>query len=312
LRFGNSFTEWVKELLYIRENTSNQDLRAGVLEGLSELINSGCFVAGEITTLGCFEEEFQQSEVEGVFFNEFLGSLKEDDFVLTEKEGLIKSFAGHAPHTSSPDLLVYLKNLCKKKNTPFSIHVSESEEEIEFIKTGKGTWADFLKLRGIDFSQWPITNEGSVAYLNSLGLLDDKTIAVHLIRAEEKDYSILKEKNVTVCLCPRSNANLHNLLPDVKKMNEKQIHLCLGTDSLASSESLSIIDEICFMNERFPEISPRDIFNMATINGARALGVSDKFGTMKKGKSGKCFYLPVEVLKGLDAYSGFMRMNNDK
>lgn len=307
LIFDKSFKSWVKELLYHRENTTKKELSFGYKNGISELIASGCFVAGEITTLGDFEEDFKLSDIEGVYFNEYLGGIKNRPEENLFKDSFIKSFAGHAPHTTSPDLLKYLKQRCRKVNLPFSIHLSESEEEDEFIKTGKGEWADFLRQRGIDFSSWPVTENGSVAYLDALGILDDKTIAVHLIRADQKDYSVLKDSNVSVCLCPRSNQNLHGRLPDAVAMFNKNINLCLGTDSLASTQSLSIIDEICVMNKEYPEISPREIFRMATINGAKALGVSDRFGTIATGKSGKCFYLPVDVEKDSDVYTSFMR-----
>jgi cytosine/adenosine deaminase-related metal-dependent hydrolase len=250
------------------------------------------------------------SDIEGVFFNEYLGGMsnKPDGFV--RNGSFLKSFAGHAPHTTSPDLLVYLKNQCKKNALPFSIHVSESEEEEEFIRTGRGAWADFLRLRGIDFSLWPVTSNGSIAYLDSLGILDDRTIAVHVLRSDKKDHAVLKSNNVNVCLCPRSNFNLHGKRPDAEEMFHKQVNLCLGTDSLASTHSLSMIDEICDMNEAYSHIPPREIFRMATINGAKALGISDRFGTIEKGKSGKCFYLPVDVSVKSDVYTGFMRYKN--
>ncbi len=307
LPFGKSFKLWVKELLYHRDNISKNDLKTGFDSGVAESIASGCFVAGEIATLGQFEEDFKLSDIDGVYFNEYLGGIENRPEEPLCKDGFIRSFAGHAPHTTSPELLKFLKQQCVNNNLPFSIHLSESEEEEEFIKTGKGEWADFLRQRGIDFSSWPVTESGSVAYLDSLGVLDEDTIAVHLIRADQKDYSVLKNNNVNVCLCPRSNQNLHGRLPDAAAMFDKKINLCLGTDSLASTQSLSIIDEICVMNEEYPEISPSEIFRMATINGAKALCVSDRFGTIEKGKSGKCFYLPVDVEKNSDVYTSFMR-----
>lgn len=306
LPFGKSFKHWVKELIYQRERTEANVLREGMLAGVLELVRSGCFVAGEIASLGIFEEDYKNSEIEGVYFREYLGSLSDQLVELPVKEAINSSFAGHAPHTTSPELLIYLKKLCQKHGLPFSIHLSESEEEIEFIKTGKGDWADFLKHRNIDFSSWPVTTEGSVAYLDSLGLLDKNTIAVHMIRAEKQDYQLLKNNNVNVCLCLRSNQNLHKRLPDVLRMYNDKIRLCLGTDSLASTQSLSILDEMRFLHENFPQISPDDIFKMGTINGAKALGISDRFGTIEKGKSGKLFYLPVEVATGADLFTRLM------
>lgn len=310
LPFGKGFEHWVKELIYLREKTDDSVLHDGMVQGLLELVNSGCFVAGEIASLGMFDKDFKDSEVDGVYFNEFLGGLQGKPIEGPSKEGIIVSFAGHAPHTTSPELLVMLKTLCHKNKTPFSIHLSESDEEVEFIKTGKGRWANFLKQRGIDYTSWPVTEKGSVDYLESLGLLDDTTIAVHLIRAEKEDYQTLKRNNVNVCLCLRSNQNLHKRLPDVMKMYDGNLHLCLGTDSLASTQSLSILDEMQFLREKFPQIPPYDIFKMGTANGAEALGVADKFGSIEKGKAGKIVYAPLNVSKGSDLFSALMRSDS--
>lgn len=311
LPFGQAFSQWVGKLLYLREKAGEKLLKDGVKDGISELINSACFVAGEIATLGTFEEDFRKSSIEGVYFREYLGALSEKGIELNPNDTIIKSFAGHAPHTTSPELLIYLKKICQKKGLPFSIHLAESEEEVEFIKTGHGSWANFLKQRNIDFSSWPVNEKGPVAYLDSLGLLDEKTIAVHLIRAEKHDYEILKNKNVQLCLCLRSNENLHKTLPDVLKFFNAKIPLCLGTDSLASTRSLSIFDEMHFMRKKYPEIPPESIFKMATENGAKALGIFDKFGTIENGKTGKIFYLPVNFSKASELFEGLTGISYD-
>jgi cytosine/adenosine deaminase-related metal-dependent hydrolase len=190
-------------------------------------------------------------------------------------------------------LLLRLKNATRLAGLPFSLHLAESTEEMEFMATGKGAWLDFLKERGMDPAIIKPTRSSPVVYADRLGILDEKTLAVHLVFADKKDILLLRERNVSVCLCPRSNEILHHRLPDVEAMAGAGLKLCLGTDSLASNNSLSLFDEMRFLGRAFPGISPGQILYMATIGGATALGYENRFGRLAKGFAAKMIYIPM-------------------
>ncbi len=289
------FRNWVENLIDLRNSVGTENLKTGAISGVKELIESGCGVIGEISTLGLTWEIVSNSSLRGVWFREFLGNVLPEEITCNKHKLLIKSIAGHAPHTLSPELLVDLKNIARRKNIPFSIHLAESEDEILFLTTGKGIWADFMTEKGIDFSGWNLPVETPVRYLEDLGVLDENTIAVHLIHADEKDFEILLRHNVRVCLCLRSNFNLHNMMPDITGMLKAEIKPCLGTDSLASTESLSIFDEMTFVSKSFPSIPPAEILAMATLNGASSLGFGEMFGSLTPGKRAAFVYVPVNV-----------------
>jgi len=289
------FRNWVENLINLRNSVGTKNLKTSAINGVKELIESGCGVIGEISTLGLTWEIVSNSSLRGVWFREFLGNVLPEEIACNENKLLIKSIAGHAPHTLSPELLADLKNITRKKNIPFSIHLAESEDEIEFLQTGKGKWAEFLSERGIDFSSWNLPVETPVRYLEDLGVLDENTIAVHLIHTDEKDFEILLRHNVRVCLCLRSNFNLHNMLPDLTGILKAGIKPCLGTDSLASADSLSIFDEMTFVSKSFPSIPPAEILAMATLNGASSLGFGEMFGSLTPGKRAAFVYVPVNV-----------------
>ncbi|MCK4619761.1 MAG: amidohydrolase family protein [Desulfobacterales bacterium] len=289
------FRNWVENLINLRNSADTDTLKAGAINGVKKLIESGCGVIGEISTLGLTWEIVSNSSLGGVWFREFLGNVLPEEIACNRNKLLIKSIAGHAPHTLSPELLADLKNITRRKNTPFSIHLAESKDEIFFLTTGKGIWADFMTEKGIDFSGWNLPVETPVRYLEDLGVLDENTIAVHLIHADEKDFEILLRHNVRVCLCLRSNFNLHNMLPDLTGMLKAGIKPCLGTDSLASAESLSIFDEMTFVSKSFPSIPPAEILAMATVNGASSLGFGEMFGSLTPGKRAAFVYVPVDV-----------------
>jgi cytosine/adenosine deaminase-related metal-dependent hydrolase len=108
---------------------------------------------------------------------------------------------------------------------------------------------------------------------------------VHCVHIDLADAQILKQRGVTVCLCPRSNDRLDVGRAPLALFRKLGIPLALGTDSLASNDSLSLWDEMRFALDLFPdELSPPDVFRMATSRGAAALGLSPHLGTLEVGK----------------------------
>lgn len=299
LPLDQGFQVWVEALIELRAALSDDELRQGVADGIAELRISGCAAAGEISSLGMSRDLFRSSALMGVWFHEFLGA-DVDPSELPNIQPVVDGMAGvavagHAPHTTSSVLLTKLKKITRQKESVFSIHIAESGDEIEFLQTGKGKWADFLRSRGIDFSDWGLPYPSPLHYIDQLGLVDEHTILVHLLRASRGAFERIAEKGAWVCLCPRSNQNLHQRLPDVEAMRRAGVKLCLGTDSLASVDSLRLLDEMAFLHRAFPSLPPDMILSMATINGARALGIDRYIGSLEPGKQGRMVYLELEA-----------------
>eukprot|EP00362_Geleiidae_sp_MMETSP1317_P001666 CAMPEP_0201282340 /NCGR_PEP_ID=MMETSP1317-20130820/5352_1 /ASSEMBLY_ACC=CAM_ASM_000770 /TAXON_ID=187299 /ORGANISM="Undescribed Undescribed, Strain Undescribed" /LENGTH=239 /DNA_ID=CAMNT_0047594659 /DNA_START=147 /DNA_END=863 /DNA_ORIENTATION=+ len=157
--YNLGFAAWVKELLRQRLDIPFQNLMLAAQDGIDELLNAGSMICGEISTLGITKKMFLNSALKGIWFNEILGQFAEisergSEDIRQRTDGKFVSYAGHAPHTTSPKLLCSLKDMAKIIDKPFSIHLSESEEEVSFLKTAKGKWAKFLTQRQIDFSNW--------------------------------------------------------------------------------------------------------------------------------------------------------------
>ena len=130
-----------------------------------------------------------------------------------------------------------------------------------------------------------------MGYLSDLGILGPDTLVVHLLQVTDTDLDLLADTKTRICLCPRSNVNLHGRFPDISAMLDRGLTPALGTDSLASCTSLSLLDEMAFVRHHFPEVSPADIIAMATENGAKALGLAHRFGTLSPGKQSDFIYL---------------------
>ena len=296
ISFEKGFQAWVAELLVKRGALGDSVLRSAAKDGMDHLMAAGTLGIGEISTLGITRDMVERSGLFGVWFQEMLGSdISLMDNPENARDDLYCSFAGHAPHTSSPSLLSHLKQRATLKGFPFSIHLAESSDETQFIETCQGPWAEFLTQRGIDFSSWPLPAESPVKYLDSLGILDPLTLAVHLLRVDDRDVDILKNKGVKTVLCPRSNFNLHKRLPNIKSFLDRGLMPGLGTDSLASNDSLTIFDEMAFVARNYPFIPPCEILAMGTVYGAAALGMDQHLGTLLPGRRGDLLYLQVEA-----------------
>lgn len=298
LPFDKGFAAWVQALLEKREAMGNAVLVREAQTAAASFARLGIGYVGEISTLGLTRSLAQSQGLAGVWFQEAVGALA-PTAELSKAEPLSFSLAGHAPHTTDPFLLQAIKNQTRAQGLPFSIHVAESDVESDFIREGKGEkqsqWRQFLASRGIDTSLWPLGSKlGSkspVQYLDDLGLLDSSTLAVHLLNINDLDLDILSRTGTRICLCPRSNSMLHKKLPDIPRFLDKKLAPALGTDSLASSPSLSLFDEMTFVRQKFPDIDPAQVLSMATLNGARALGLDHLAGTLDKGKKSTFIYV---------------------
>lgn len=294
LPLGIGFRSWVEALLKERQNLGVEKLTSEASKAALSLYSLGIGRIGEISTLGITKKIVANTELFGIWFQEILATANPElTLYKDQKSKLSFSLAGHAPHTTDPDLLSKIKYYTNKQRLPFSIHLAESPEEKEFLETGQGEWKEFLAERGIDVNRWPIGGRSPVEYLNYLGLLDPLTICVHILHADHSDFDLLVNSGAKVCLCPRSNYNLYGLLPNIPAMLNKGITPALGTDSLASSTSLSIFDEMAYVSRSFPEIPPSKILAMATINGAAALGQSLMAGALAPEKLAEFIYINI-------------------
>ncbi len=294
LPMENGFAAWVQALLQKRQALGNDALLKSARLHAENLNHHGTGFLADISTLGITRTLFEENIISGIWFREHLGNeVPESD--ICQKEFSWFSIAGHAPHTTNPNLLHAMKEVTKKNGLPFSIHLGESEEEVSFLTGQPCQWKDFLESRGIDTASWPVGASSCVAYLDKLGILDDHTLAVHLIHADARDMEILMDRNTPVCLCPRSNITLHQKLPDISLMLEKGLSPALGTDSLASCPSLDMRDEMVFVRKKFPQISPEQIIDMATINGGKALKMTHITGSLEPGKLAWFLKVPMEA-----------------
>lgn len=177
----------------------------------------------------------------------------------------------HAPYTCDDGFMRIVSEEAKKNNMRIHVHLSESESEIQQIKDKYGCTP--------------------IEMADKNGLFDVPAIAAHCVQITESDMDILKAKNVSVVTNPASNMKLGNGFAPVPEMLEKGINVCLGTDGAASNNSLNLFHEMSLLAlihkgvKRTPQcISAKENIRIATINGAKALGLEKEIGSLEVGK----------------------------
>jgi cytosine/adenosine deaminase-related metal-dependent hydrolase len=299
----NSFVDWIETLLSMREELGSQTKAAedAARKNLQQQHKQGVIALGDIgnTDLG----SRLGSEFPGVIlhFNECLGRTAKTRRAILKRVAAApqhKLFTAHAPYSTHGELIRKLKHRASLLNQPFPIHVAEPESENEMLCCGTGELYSFLKGRGfIDDSYSPpagIDNPGSVRYLHDLGVMDKQTICVHCIHVTSGEVKMLTDTEAKICLCPGSNRYLRVGKAPVGLFLKHGLLPALGTDSLASNPELSLWREMKLLSEDHPNIDPGDIFAMATLGGAAALGIDDVYGSLAPGKTARFLSIPVD------------------
>lgn len=185
----------------------------------------------------------------------------------------------HAEYTSTPKIVRQMAEYTSSIGANMHVHLSETQSEHEECKARHGMTP--------------------AAYFNSLGLFDTPTTAAHCVWIEGEDFEILKEKGVTVASNPVSNMKLASGVCNVPKLLDMGINVSLGTDSVASNNSLNYIEEMkCFATaakERVKDptaVTPKQALRAATSSGAQSQGRSDT-GVLARGKKADLIVLDI-------------------
>lgn len=213
------------------------------------------------------------------------------DFVWEKGKNLLKQFPAenstltlHAPYSASEKLLAIAGDYFHQNPYLASVHLLESKDEREIFEKGTGYFANFFQKLGIHFHGF--STKSPINYI-AKGLDTRQTIVfVHLTEASAAELAFLATQfpNSFFCLCPVSNLYIHNTFPNLPLLLPYKDRICLGTDSLASNDSLAMYKEIQAITTRFPEIDFHTLIYWLTTGGAKALQVSEQYGTFAVGK----------------------------
>ena len=277
------FADWAEALVRRNAEVSRSERLRCLHAGAGDLVQSGVTTLADYLAQPELIAEYQSLPFRQVVFLEILQlkhsalaeTLANTNKILEEyrpQRCLTMGLAPHAPYSVSPALFQSLRRVADSQNHPFSCHVAEFPEETRFLKDGGGELRElFQKLNAYD-ENWKPPGTSSMRYLDSLGVLDSM-LAVHLNHIED-DVDLLRTRKMSAVFCPRSTRwfGRSPTMP-VRRLLDLGIAVGIGTDSLASNDSLDFFKELRVAEEMLPEVSRREILDMATRGGARALGL---------------------------------------
>lgn len=313
---------WIKSLVQASRQFSRDDFLDSALQGAAQAAISGTTFIADSSYSGAGAHALARAGLKGIVGLELFGldesdaekifsswqdrlsALENDpDNALKEALGegrLSLTVAPHAPYTVSPALWRLADRWAEKANMPVLAHVSESQEECDWLAGNCQEMELFLmsvlpgdeqeKKKLLASIAWKGKGLSPVEHLAGHGLINRRLLAAHLTRASRKDIETLGLAGAAAAHCPRSNLRLGNGRAPLKDMREAGLRVGLGTDSLASCDTLSLLDEARFaLSLHEKEGAPRHSFlsylELATIEAARALKIEAETGSLVPGKA---------------------------
>jgi cytosine/adenosine deaminase-related metal-dependent hydrolase len=186
----------------------------------------------------------------------------------------------HAPYTASVDLYRLARMAGEEHGMLTTTHIAESVEEHEMFTHGRGPLFDFLAEMGRDNSD--CGHGSALSHLVEHGVIGKRCLIAHLNYVQDYDYDLVVGAGASVVHCPKCHTYFGHAPFPLKALRERGVTVCLGTDSLASNNSLDLRSEMREVRG-MQELSDRECVEMATLHGARALGQEGILGELSPG-----------------------------
>jgi cytosine/adenosine deaminase-related metal-dependent hydrolase len=310
---ASQFVTWIRSVMKARNerpDPSGPEILRAVDAALNEAVACGTAIVGDISNTLVTVEPLTRSSLAAVVFYELIRfNTQEPETVvagavraieaLAPSDRVHVSLAAHAPYSVAPLVLRAIRQAVDREPfLPCSIHLSESAEEIEFIRTGGGPWRTLLEELGSWNPAWVPPGGSPVEFLDDSGFLDGRVLAVHGVQMTTTDLDRLVARGTTLVTCPRSNGHTGAGAPPIEDFYNYGVKVAVGTDSLASSPDLNVFAELATMRALAPTVSAGALLDSATRQGAEALGFGADYGTIEPGKSARL--LAVSIPPGTD------------
>lgn len=226
-------------------------------------------------------------EVLGFDTNADADRLRQAIEVCEEFGSTSSSLTPHAPYSVSRGLFRLLKAAIEDKKSLLSMHNQESDEENKFFRYKRGQFIAFYEKLGVNITRFRAQARNSLQTVIPYLPKTNPLLLVHNTYTSSKDIYYVKRmgKQVAWCLCPNANLYIEGKSPKVINFIQSGHLIVLGTDSLASNDKLCILSELKTLHEKYQDLELSETIKWATINGAKTLGIDDRFGSLEIGKT---------------------------
>lgn len=299
---NSGFIDWIRDLTRAKyQRLDRAAMKVSAQLGALEMLAAGVTAVGEVMDIGTGSEAMTEFDLQGIAYQEVFGpseaaaaaslqGLRDKIGVLrkSETESRRVGVSPHAPYTVSKALFQGTRDFARAELLPLSTHIAESREETLFVRDGAGAFADNHRSRGIDVTPRQCL---PVSYLESIGMLGPEVLLVHALEIDDRDCDIVRDAGSPVAHCPKSNAKLAHRTARLTDLLERGVTVGLGTDSVSSNNVVDMFEEMrtAVFQQRARTgniqcLSAAAAFRMATIDGARALGLDALLGSLEPGK----------------------------
>ena len=296
------FAQWIDKLRLSRNEIMDREAlldsaRFGIVEG----VEAGITTYADTCSSGVVMQAMREAGVRGVMYQEVFGpDPSQAEIAMRELEERVEALrleqtelvtlgvSPHAPYTVSDPLYDAAARFANSRQLPLAMHIAESEPEVDLVTRGTGDFAERWQRRGISVSP---RARSAIALLEQRGALERGPLLIHCVRVDPEDIAIMARHGCAVAHCPASNAKFGHGIAPLLPLIAAGIRVGIGSDSVASNNRMDILDEARLSvlihraaTRRHDAFGAHDALQLATIGGARALGLDARIGSLEVGK----------------------------
>jgi 5-methylthioadenosine/S-adenosylhomocysteine deaminase len=288
---GLSFAPWLATHIERKARIDRDDMEAIARLGAAECLASGVTTVGDASFAGASAHACADLGLRAIVYLEVFGRDPEDALsqygekleyvqpVLSERVG--PGVSPHAPYSCTTEVYA----ACLSLGVPVMTHFNESSDELDWLLRGEGP------MRPVGDILVDPDGQTGIRRLAAAGLLTDRILAAHCVKVDAEEIGLLAANDVAVAHCPRSNALLGCGIAPLPELLAAGLRVGIGTDGVSSVPSHDFFDELRAVisaararTERADALSPAAVLELATLGGARALGLDPEIGSLVPGK----------------------------
>lgn len=280
---GPDFAGWVDAVIELGPRVGARARQEAAERGAARLLATGTTTVGDVDTSGAGLVAFRRHRLRCVHYREVLDAFDPARTAeatarlaraLPARVRRTEGISPHAPHTASDRLLARCAELARARRAPLAVHWSESRAEVDWLERGRGPFRARLG---------PSPLRPGLDRIQAAGLLGRQTALVHGNLPRRGEPSRIARAGASLVHCPGSHRWFDRPPFPLSRYRRAGVPVALGTDSLASNEDLDMRREMALLRAAHPELSPAVVWGMATVAGARALGLEGRCGVLARG-----------------------------
>lgn len=301
------FVDWIKRLVDAMRDTGDdpKTIRDSVRRGRDLSLTGGVTTVGDITRLPALTRPvLADGPLRVLSFGEVIavGRLRDrlhERLTAAADTGARSQFlqvgiAPHAPYTLEPDGMRACVGRAVDGQLRMCLHLAETAAEAEFTRHLSGPIRKYFKRHRVWDRHVPCPGLSPAEYAADTGVLRPDTVLAHVNYVTDEEIDRIAASGAHVAYCPRTHEAFGHPPHPFRRMLERGVNVCVGTDSLASNPSLSVLEELRFLRGQYPELPAALLIEMGSTRSARALGMDAAVGQVAPGFRADLTAIPLD------------------